>query len=43
MMVEPGRIDTFIEGQVNIKEMIGTKTKSWMEKSKETLPCSVVR
>lgn len=35
MMVEPGRIGTFIEGQVNIKEMIGIKTKAgWKKKQR---------
>ena len=43
-MVEPGRIDTFIEGQTNIKEMIGTKTKAWMEKGREiSSPSRVAR
>ena len=41
-MVEAGRVGTFTEGLVNMKEMKGTKTEAWMEKSKEISPCSVV-
>lgn len=32
MMVEPGRKDKFREGQVRIKEIIGTKSKAWRER-----------
>lgn len=35
MMVEPRRLGPFIEGQVNIKEMIGTKTKAGWKKAKK--------
>lgn len=30
-MVEPSRIDTFREGQVKVKEIMGIETKAWME------------
>lgn len=43
-MVEPDTIETFVEAQANIKEMIGTKTKAWMEKGGEiSSPSRVAR
>lgn len=39
-MVEPSRIGKFRVGQVKIKEIMGTKTRTWMESGRRIpSPC----